>query len=70
MSQELNRVRLGEGVHFTSIRDRKFKHNCISINLLTPLEEETDTAPIKSPSCCPRQRLKSPLSIWHALTKE
>ena len=23
MSQELNRVRLGEGVHFTSIRDRK-----------------------------------------------
>ena len=28
------------------------------------------TAPIKSPSCCPRQRLKSPLSIWHALTKE
>ena len=25
---------------------------------------------IKSPSCCPRQRLKSPLSIWHALTKE
>ena len=37
MSQELNRVRLGEGVHFTSIRDRKFKHNCISINLLTPL---------------------------------
>ena len=43
MSQELNRVRLGEGVHFTSIRDRKFKHNCISINLLTPLEEETVT---------------------------
>ena len=26
--------------------------------------------PIKSPSCCPRQRLKSPLSIWHAFTKE
>ena len=28
------------------------------------------TAPIKFPSCCPRQRLKSSLSIWHALTKE
>ena len=27
-------------------------------------------APIKSPNCCPRQRLKSPLSIWPALTKE
>ena len=27
-------------------------------------------APIKFPSCYPRQRLKSPLSIWHALTKE
>lgn len=44
MNQELNRVRLAEGVHFTSIRDRKFKHNCISVNLLTPLEEETVTA--------------------------
>ena len=27
------------------------------------------TAPIKSPSCCPRQRLKSPLSIWPAFTR-
>ena len=27
-------------------------------------------APIKFPSCYPRQRLKSPLSIWHAFTKE
>jgi len=44
MNQELNRTRLGEDVFFTSIRDRKFKHNCISVNLLTPLEEETVTA--------------------------
>ena len=27
-------------------------------------------APIKFPSCYPRQKLKSPLSIWHAFTKE
>lgn len=44
MSQELHRAELAEGVSFTSIRDRKFKHNCISISLLTPLEEETVTA--------------------------
>ena len=25
--------------------------------------------PYQFPSCCPRQRLKSPLSIWHALTR-
>ena len=43
MNQELNRVRLGNEVYFTSIRDRKFKHNCISISLLTPLEKETVT---------------------------
>ncbi len=43
MNQELNRTPLGEGVFFTSIRDRKFKHNYISVSLLTPLEEETVT---------------------------
>ena len=26
--------------------------------------------PYQISSCCPRQRLKSPLSIWHAFTKE
>ena len=43
MNQKLDRVRLGSEVYFTSIQDRKFKHNLISINLLTPLEEETAT---------------------------
>ena len=33
----------GKGLFFSSIQDRKFKHNCISVNLITPLEEETVT---------------------------
>lgn len=44
MNQELNRHKLGEGVCFSSIQDQKFKHNCISVNLITPLEEDTVTA--------------------------
>ena len=43
MEQKPVRVRLGNEVFFTSIQDPKFKHNLISINLLTPLEEETVT---------------------------
>lgn len=43
MEQKPVRVRLGNEVYFTSIQDPKFKHNLISINLLTPLEEETVT---------------------------
>jgi len=44
MNQELHRTKLGDGVYFSSIQDRKFKHNCISVNLITPLEESTVTA--------------------------
>lgn len=44
MNQELRRVKLGEGVYFSSVRDRKFKHNCLSVNLITPLDEDTVTA--------------------------
>lgn len=44
MNQELHRIKLGEGVYFSSIRDRKFKHNCISVNLITPLDGDTVTA--------------------------
>ena len=44
MNQELRRIKLGDGVHFSSIQDPKFKHNCISVNLITPLEEDTVTA--------------------------
>ena len=43
MDKDLHRARLAEGVYFSSIQDRKFKHNCISVNLITPLEEETVT---------------------------
>ena len=41
MDQQLHRVRLGEEVYFSSIQDPKFKHNCISVNLVTPLAEDT-----------------------------
>ena len=34
------------------------------------IKDMSRLVPIKSPSCCPKQRLKFPLSIWHALTKE
>lgn len=44
MDQQLHRVRLGEEVYFSSIQDPKFKHNCISVNLVTPLAEDTVTA--------------------------
>lgn len=43
LNQELHRTKLGDGVYFSSIQDRKFKHNCISVNLITPLEETTVT---------------------------
>lgn len=44
MNQELHRVRLGENVYFSSVQDPKFKHNCISVGLITPLSEDTVTA--------------------------
>lgn len=44
MDQQLHRVRLGDEVYFSSIQDPKFKHNGISINLVTPLAEDTVTA--------------------------
>ena len=44
MNQNLCREKLGEEIYFSSIRDPKFKHNCITIHLITPLGEETATA--------------------------
>lgn len=44
MSNPYKRVEIGPGVHFSSIRDPKFKHNRLSVNLIVPLEEETASA--------------------------
>lgn len=41
MSQQVLTAALGEGMAFTSVTDRKFKHNRLSVNLVVPLAEET-----------------------------
>ncbi len=41
MSYQLKRLPIGQGVYFSSISDPKFKHNRISVNFITPLEEAT-----------------------------
>lgn len=41
MSYELNRTPIGEKIYFSSISDRKFKHNRLSVNFILPLEQET-----------------------------
>lgn len=60
MNQDLHRTRLGDGVCFSSIQDRKFKHNCISVNLIVPLEEETVTANAVLPYLLRRGSKKCP----------
>lgn len=40
MNYPLNRKEIANGVFFSSIVDKKFKHNRISINMLLPLEKE------------------------------
>ena len=44
MKQDLSRARIGEEVYFSAIQDPKFKHNSITLHLITPLDEETVTA--------------------------
>lgn len=41
MSDVMKRVKIGDGVHFSTMIDPKFKSNRISVNLLLPLEEAT-----------------------------
>lgn len=44
MSDQLIRERLCDGVHFSSVTDPKFKHNRITVNLVTPLDKKTVTS--------------------------
>ena len=44
MKEELRRVQIGEEVYFSSIQDQKFKHNSITVHLITPLDPETVTS--------------------------
>ena len=39
--QTLSRETIGEGIGFSSLKDSKFRHNGITINLITPLKDET-----------------------------
>lgn len=43
MSDQLIRKRLCDGVHFSSVTDPKFKHNRITVNMVTPLDKKTVT---------------------------
>lgn len=43
MSDHLIREELCDGVHFSSVTDPKFKHNRITVNLVTPLDKNTVT---------------------------
>lgn len=42
-SGRMERTELGNGIHFTAIRDERFKQNQISLNFLLPLRRETAT---------------------------
>lgn len=44
MSNPLIREKICDGVHFSSVTDPKFKHNRITVNLVTPLDKKTVTA--------------------------
>jgi Predicted Zn-dependent peptidases len=46
MENALRRAKIGQGVHFSSISDPKFKHNRISVNFILPLarDEVADNA--------------------------
>lgn len=43
MNYPLQRERIADGVHFSSIHDKKFKHNRLSVNFLVPLDREKTT---------------------------
>ena len=40
-NQQVARYNLGDGIGFSSIRDEKFRHNGITINLIAPLSADT-----------------------------
>ena len=40
MTENQSAVTLRDGVRFYSVQDGRFKTNCISVTLLTPLDEE------------------------------
>jgi len=40
MAKGLNRKEIGDKIHFNSIIDKKFKHNRLSVNFVTPLSKE------------------------------
>lgn len=44
MSYQLKREKLCEGVHFSCVTDAKFKHNRITVHLVTPLDRKTVTS--------------------------
>ncbi len=41
MNHSLTREKLGDGLHFSTVTDPKFKHNRLSVNFITPLAAET-----------------------------
>ena len=43
MDYPLNRERIAQGVSFSSITDKKFKYNRMSVNLIVPLERDKVT---------------------------
>ena len=43
MLTDLNRIQLAEGVFFTAIQDKKFRHNRLSANLVVPMRADTVT---------------------------
>lgn len=43
MESQFIREKLSENIHFTGIKDEKFKSNRISVNLIVPLQEDTVT---------------------------
>ena len=43
MSYEMKNITIGDGIQFTEIRDKKFKHNRISVCLIVPLSREEAT---------------------------
>ena len=43
VESQFKREKLSENIHFTGIKDEKFKSNRISVNLIVPLQEDTVT---------------------------
>ena len=41
---DINRVKIGENIHFCSIIDKRYKTNSISLNFVTKLSDDTVSA--------------------------